>query len=431
MRCSLSLRTGKDEGMDLLDDHKKAIDGIFRRSQDSYGFIPYRAAATFHRSVQEFLATTFKGLMDSDEGLAAFKILAYLYHKLAEQPIDDSGGEIVELAERLFVLWQGLIRHADRSGKKTMFSWFGDQIKERDSRGYLDDKLQDTFLEEFSEPDLLYEKLKIADVVILRNIEKTQENEWASDYALQMWVVERIKIMRSLDLSAGEIAGFQQEFWHLSKVRKDYIQQCLEAGNHEAAIRTLKKSKELDADLPGLTADYRSQLASIYKEQGDLGKLKEELWEIVHTSYALDPEQFWELKALYPKKEWEKVREDVFEAQGDQRGLYPLLLAEGLLERILSDLQARVTLPNNLYFLELYKEDLKPYYAKELLGIFQLEVMDLAKGATNRSGYRRVVGALRDMQEYPGGAERARDLAQELKETYPRRTAMLDELAKL
>ena len=53
------------------------------------------------------------------------------------------------------------------------------------------------------------------------------------------------------------------------------------------------------------------------------------------------------------------------------------------------------------------------------------------KGATNRSGYRRVVGALRDMQEYPGGAERARDLAQELKETYPRRTAMLDELAKL
>src|SRR5690554_1808785 len=129
MRCSLSLRTGKDEGMDLLDDHKKAIDGIFRRSQDSYGFIPYRAAATFQRSVQEFLATTFKGLMDSDEGLAAFKILAYLYHKLAEQPIDDSGGEIVELAERLFVLWQGLIRHADRSGKKTMFSWFGDQIK--------------------------------------------------------------------------------------------------------------------------------------------------------------------------------------------------------------------------------------------------------------------------------------------------------------
>ena len=168
-----------------------------------------------------------------------------------------------------------------------------------------------------------------------------------------MWVVERIKIMRSLDLSAGEIAGFQQEFWHLSKVRKDYIQQCLEAGNHEAAIRTLKKSKELDADLPGLTADYRSQLASIYKEQGDLGKLKEELWEIVQTSHALDPEQFWELKALYPKKEWEKVREDVFEAQGDQRGLYPLLLAEGLRERILSDLQARVTLPNNLYYLEL------------------------------------------------------------------------------
>ncbi|MCK9525719.1 MAG: hypothetical protein M0R49_07300 [Limnochordia bacterium] len=128
-------------------------------------------------------------------------------------------------------------------------------------------------------PDLLYEKLKIADILILRNNQKVQENKWTSDYALQMWVVERIKSMRSLDLGEGEIAGFRQEFWHLSKVRKEYAQQCLEAGNYEAAIRTLKKSKELDADLPGLIAEYQRQLVSIYKEQGDLEKLKEKLWE--------------------------------------------------------------------------------------------------------------------------------------------------------
>jgi hypothetical protein len=92
---------------------------------------------------------------------------------------------------------------------------------------------------------------------------------------------------------------------------------------------------------------------------------------------------------------------------------------------------ARATLANSLYFLELYKEDLNPYYAKELVAILESEVIALAGEVTNRSGYRRVVRLLRNMQEYPGGAERARDLVLELKDTYPHRPAMLDELAKL
>ncbi len=81
--------------------------------------------------------------------------------------------------------------------------------------------------------------------------------------------------------------------------------------------------------------------------------------------------------------------------------------------------------------LERHLDHLKDIYPKELLHKFRMELDIMAKYASNRSNYRRIVSTLSLMKRINGGDEVIQDIIDNWKDIYKRRTAMMDELRKL
>ena len=62
--------------------------------------------------------------------------------------------------------------------------------------------------------------------------------------------------MERLGFSAEEIREYRRQHWRFSVVRELEIQENLNNGNLDEAIRILQESKILDKEYPGLIARY-------------------------------------------------------------------------------------------------------------------------------------------------------------------------------
>ncbi len=416
----------------FLTQAEQTLDHIFQRYQDTYGFISCRAAAHFRTDVADFLADCVQDLVESAEELLAFRILGDLYNRLSVLDIDDSKGEIGDLAARIYELWEQIVRQVEGSEKRAVFEWFKSKMGDPGDNDYLFEQAAAFFQEGFLEEEFCREKLTLVNhkIEFLKDNRPPAEYSWSFDYTLGNSVLEKIGLMKNLGYPEGEIENFRREFWQLPGVRKSQVAAYLKQGDVNAAEAVLLASKEMDKEWPGLVADYRNLLVQIYREQGKDELLKQELWEIANTSRSLNLAGFLELKDLYSPQEWVIVREKVFEAQKDRGPLFEFFAAENLYSRILADIRENVGRLNNLYRLEAYESPLKKRYPKAVLEVFRAEVEQAAVKASNRQVYRDLARLLRKMETYPQGPEVVEKIVAGWRDKYSRRPALQDELSR-
>ena len=204
------------------------------------------------------------------------------------------------------------------------------------------------------------------------------------------------------------------------------IQENLERGNIPEAIRILQESKILDKEYPGLVAGYSEQLISIYEKQADETAYKEELLYYVFAHQQNNLVYIQKLKEASTDKEWDEYREQILKNRKNYMILYPFMESEGMYGRMLECLKEEGV----IYNLDKYEKVLKEKFPEQVRDIYISYLHRQAQSTGNRNKYRELMKYLKKIRRYPGGKEKAEEIAKNWRAMYYRRSAMMDEMRK-
>lgn len=199
---------------------------------------------------------------------------------------------------------------------------------------------------------------------------------------------------------------------------RDYVEAeklCLEKAEAEKAWYYRQNDPE----------DWNNLLFGVYEAAGDVEK------QIIQAKKLLlfGNEDFWDiLKRIYMKNGvWKEQYENLLDElkNSNQTVCYRrVLIAEHEKERLLGDVLGN---PYDLFY---YGKFLVKDYPEQIYELCYKEIKNHCAQAKDRREYRKITKQISQLIKWKGINE-AKNLIVELKQTYPRKSALLDELEKV
>jgi len=151
-------------------------------------------------------------------------------------------------------------------------------------------------------------KLELIDRQIA-NLEASGKQGYSREYEMEQLLTRHFDLMKKLSLPKGELDAFLERYTNYSDIRKLCIQQALEDGKMDEAIRLLEESKSTCFDKRGLTAKYSEWLMDLYERQGQRDKQLAELEYHVFVLSSSGMEMLNRLKKACTPAQWVEYRE--------------------------------------------------------------------------------------------------------------------------
>ena len=130
------------------------------------------------------------------------------------------------------------------------------------------------------------------------------------------------------------------------------------------------------------------------------------------------------LKDHSQEQEWQEYRAAYLRRPGELQQLY-LMEREGMWAELLEEVAGY-----GMYGLKEFSTGLWKTYPKQYQELYRKALYRDAAGSNKRRDYRHLVMDLRYLADLPGGQEAAGQMAAELRQRYPQRRVLLDELQK-
>lgn len=403
------------------------VDDIVYHYQNIHGFIDYRNAWDFASALKAFLEEKVDILIERSFYLQAFKLTNYILKIIGNIDIDDSDGETSMIADVCCEKWKKILENCNNEEKNKMFSWFIDHQESGYVVDYIEDYIKNFLMNEFQDREMLEKKLEFLDELI--NKQKSILNDESSlsvCYGYQDNILKRLEIMRQLNFPREEIREYRKKNWEFSAVRHLEIQDNLEHGNIDQAIKILQESKILDNIYAGLVAQYSKQLIDLYEKQADAKAYKNELLFYVFECSQNDLVYINKLKAICTAEEWTQYQKQILESPKNNYIKYQLMEAEGLYEQMLDSIKRE----SFIYRLDEYEKVLKEKFPEQVRDLYISYICDQAKNASDRNRYRELMNYLNKILKYPGGKEKVEKITNHWRTEYRRRIAMMDEMKK-
>lgn len=255
-------------------------------------------------------------------------------------------------------------------------------------------------------------------------IEHVIASEEMDEYAEEQFRTYQLAILKRQD-NKEAIREFYAKHHRYSNIRRVEIVQALSEGEFENAVRLCKESEQIDSALRGLVSDWKKLRYQAYEGMEN----KPEMIELAYAFAAGGDEAYYgKLKNLVSAEQWPAMLEGLLEElknKGWDKFLYlKILVDENRDEDLLDYCRANLSEIEKLYP-HLLKE-----YPHEVNEIFTSYIYKLIASASNRKSYYTACTKIRLFQK-AAGKEAADVLIDEVKFMYPKRKALLDELAKL
>ena len=413
-----------EKQMDLL---KQGVGQLVWEYGDRSGYIDYRNALDFCWALENYLEEKGNTLIERKCYGQAFELTNYVFKTIGNIDIDDSDGGTAQVANACYDKWKEILENCSEEEKNEMFSWFMSHLSCDYVVDYMEDYMEDFLTHEFQNREMLEKMLKDLDKKIEMQTSSTDcGSTWSARYGYENNIIKRLEFMERLDLPAEEIREYRRQHWRFSAVRELEIQENLDNGNLGEAIRILQESKILDKEYPGLVARYSEQLISIYETQTDKEAYKKELLYYVFECPQNNLVHIYKLKEVCTDKEWEDYREQILKRPKNYNILYPFMDKEGMYERMIECIKKETF----IYNLDRYEKVLKDKFPEQVRDIYISYLHHEAERAGNRKRYRELIKYLKKIRRYPGGKEKASEIAENWRGMYYRRTAMMDEMRK-
>ena len=413
-----------EKQMDLL---KQGVNQLVWEYGDRRGYIDYRNAWDFCWALENYLEDKVDTLIDRKCYRQAFELTNYVFRTIGNIDIDDSDGGTSQVANACYDKWKEILENCSEEEKNEMFSWFMSHLSCNYVIDYLEDYMEDFLTHEFQNREMLEKMLKDLDERIeMQALSTDCGSTWSVRHGYENNIIKRLELMERLDFPEEEIREYRRRHWRFSAVRELEIQENLDNGNLDEAIWILQESKTLDKEYPGLVARYSEQLISIYETQPDKEGYKKELLYYVFECPQNNLVHIYKLKEVCTDKEWEDYREQILKNPKNYNILYPFMEKEGMYESMLECIRKETF----IYNLDKYEKVLKEKFPEQVRDIYISYLRHEAERAGNRKRYRELMKYLKKIRRYPGGKEKASEIAENWRGMYYRRTAMMDEMRK-
>lgn len=408
---------------------KQAFENIEKKYLDAYGNPDWYRRKDYRKAVEKFIETSISQLIQNHLDKEAFDLLCFVFTSISQQDIYDYNDVLVSLLNDCHERWTQIYKQASQETKQVLFAWFNEHQVKYSIDNYGQQLIRDFWEEHFQEREYLKEKLSVLDARISRLLSREiNETSWRNPFQLQESVKQRLLLMEQLSYSPEAIQSYVKEYWFLSEIRQFVLERALADGRVEEAIAILKESKTLDSQYKDLLSRYSEQLMTIYQNLENSRAYKDELISyIFELENEDDLVKVSQLKELSSKDEWEGYRQRLLsQAKGAAR--FSLLEQEGLLYQLLDEI---LTVPfNRVVYLDKYEQSLKKEFPDLVRDTYVKDISEKIVSASDRKTYKELVSYLQKISTYSEGEKISRKIVGEWKLAYPRRRALLDELAK-
>ena len=400
---------------------KKELASIGRQYAGRDGTIDYYHAGGFSEAIADHIQRQTETLLARNAPVLAFQAGIDALRKYSDYSIDDSDGEYGLIMETMRDMCMDVLAAADEIVAEKIFDLLSDCVKSDREDWFVQDFASQMVFSHFVGKRFDEKKLALTDEQIAA-LTLAGRKDYSSEYKMKELLTRRFDLMKKLSSPKEELDAFLDRYTSYSDIRKLRIQQALDDGKTDEAIRLLEEGKSADRDKPGLVAEYSRWLMYLYERQGRRDKLIAELEYHVFDLSSSGMEMLNCLKKACTPAQWIEYRERYLSGRNYYR--LELMESEGLWERLME----AVTAAGRLSILDRYEAALKKRYPNEMLEAYTCILTKEATAASNRKEYQELARYLKKLRSYPGGAERAAQLVEDWRTQYIRRRAMMEEL---
>ncbi|MGM8214823.1 DUF6880 family protein [Bacillaceae bacterium W0354] len=413
-------------------DEVKASKQLIRRyinQNKRQGFISWRNVHAALKGAEMVLDKGRNKLVSGEEDTAVqlgITVLSSIIDML--QYTDDSSGEIGYIVNKSITLLKDassiVLLSSDTHVQDEMFELILNEALHKRYDGWNDTRY------DLLDVCTIYSARSTARKMLEDTLDKqlqqvTAATSWSSDYDQSMIKSLQLKVMeRNGELEKAE--QFIKENIYFSRFREMAIKMEIGNGNYESALSICEDGEKNDVKYPGLVKRWKEYRLQVYEALEDVEKQKEVLLEFVYDN---EYEAYSKLKDLYSEEEWKDVLDHIFNVFEETFNYFPhvyeyIAKSEGRSDKLL-----KYCLESPMTITELY-----PYliedYIEEVDEIFTKFIRSEAASATNRKQYRDVCKKLKEYKNACGEAK-FDVMVQELKQTYERKPAFINELEKV
>lgn len=359
-----------------------------------------------------YLDEKAEGLRKSGLLWEAFELVDIVYRTITDMEEFDWDTIFDEMMGTCNAWWSKLYDEANIDLRRKMFRWF--RQNNGDSESFCESFLADTLIEIFEEPEFALELLIDVDTALQTDPENNTDS----------LIGQRITLMEHLGLSGTERLEFLQGYSNRPYARQLQVDLLISEGQESEAISLLKESKSMDATQPHLLSGYCRKLILLYQRSKQTRELREELTHYVLHYTQRDLEYIKLLKDVTPTEEWSGLSSQLQLSNSTQSIWDQLLVFDGQWEILMRKIEFSV----NTQLLYKYEEALGERFPGRVRDLWLTAAEQFILRANDRGAYRYAAGLLQNAMAYPGGKEKAFTVASTWKTTYPRRTALREEL---
>ncbi|HEX2866878.1 MAG TPA: hypothetical protein VHO03_07535 [Ignavibacteriales bacterium] len=403
--------------------YNKQIKSVLNAAKDRGGFINWSAARFVGSAVGNIVNTAYKQVQDGNVKSAAFICFAVMEEMVkALQFADDSGGDIGGNIDSAFSLLTDISKsNPPEDIRSFLFDECLKHFRDNSFEGW------NWHLGMLGTASTLVKNEGEADKVIslLDQFIVSDKKGYSLNEAQK---IKYFTLRNGKDIKKAE--DFLEENLQNPMLRKIAIQDSIASENFKRASQLSLEGIEIDAkSWPGRALEWYDWLLQISILQNDKPEIISHARHLFIHSFYNRQEYYEVLKKYVPKKEWNSFVENLV---SDIRGKGPGLdfdhianvyITEKLWDRLFG-LLAEAPALSRVEHMEQY---LAEKYSAQLAELYEPLIIEFLKEARDRKDYRVGCRYLKRMLKL-GARERVNKLIEKIRETYPNRRALQDEL---
>ncbi|WP_307197491.1 SWIM zinc finger family protein [Neobacillus niacini] len=258
----------------------------------------------------------------------------------------------------------------------------------------------------------------------LDTLEQKAATSWSDEYEKKQVKLLQFEIIEKCDgTSAAE--KFIYENIKISDFREKAITRALENGDYAKVLELSISGEEVDKSYRGLVHKWREFRYHAYEGLGDVENQRKLAYEFLFQN---EFSYYVKLKELYEQDEWTEVLDRLIEAFEKER-YQSTVYIEILKEEKLTKQMIEYCNKHKSLIMDFYPYLMESHF-EEANGLFINYIEQSAEGTLDRRGYRNVCKLIKTYKK-AFGTINSYKLIGELKLTYQKRPAFIDELGKI
>lgn len=386
--------------MDLCVGQKELyaqqIQALIKSYSDRYGFIEYRDTVNLGRSVCGLLDEAADWPQRGKTSQAIYLAEATI-EKMADviNNTDDSSEEIGGCISTAIQLLADLAKsELESPSHKELFQWAIKQYKANTLEGW------DWHLEfiriAIDLAQLPQEKKQL--LSILEKIQSCDEDSWDYQQILNL----RLQIIRKTENEEAAIR-FMEANLSNPTFRKFLIEKALSEKNYPRVEELTNEGiKQDEKNKPGLVADWKNYLLTMYLQQGDKEQIMRLARYFLLQSYSRhQPRQYYYdlLKSLIPEEQWAAYVDGIIAeiCQENKYGAFQPVAEIYIWEKQWDKLLAWLRQYPHFYHIEQAEPYLKEMYPQELATLYRNAILYYLEWNVGRDHYQKCCQYIRRM----------------------------------